>query len=64
MSSRRIVLFEESGEIVFEGVSVLDEKAEEHEHENADSCPPTQRSPQSDSGFFPVIPRAKGERAA
>ncbi|HEY8074606.1 MAG TPA: hypothetical protein VIF62_10855 [Labilithrix sp.] len=66
MSSRRIVLFEQTGEIVFEGVSVLDEKPmeqAEREDDDADACPPTQRSPQS-SGFFAVIPRAKGERAA
>jgi len=63
MSSRRIVLFESSGEIVFEGVSVLDEETQ-HEDADAASCPPTQRPPPSDSGFFPVIPRAKGERAA
>ena len=63
MSSRRIVLFEQSGEIVFEGVSVLDEKPEPRVADDADACPPTQRSPQS-SGFFSVIPRAKGERAA
>ncbi len=60
MSSRRIVLVEQSGEVVFEGRSVLDEKPA---HDDADACPPTQRSPQS-SGFFSVVPRPKGERAA
>ena len=56
---KRIVLLESSGEVMFEGVSVLGEPAEEE----VDACPPTQRSPQQ-SGFFPAIPKSKGERAA
>lgn len=66
MSCRRIVLLEQSGEIVFEGVSVLgdgEKKRAAEIDDDADACPPTQRSPQS-SGFFAVVPRAKGERAA
>jgi hypothetical protein len=61
MSSRRIVLVESSGEIVFEGESVLAE--EPATEDDADACPPTLRSPQS-SGFFGLLPRSKGERAA
>lgn len=58
---KRIVLLESSGdEVLFEGVSVLTRPAEE---EDADACPPTQRSPQ-ESGFFSTVPKSKGERAA
>jgi hypothetical protein len=63
MSSKRIVLVESSGEIMFEGVSVLARPHEEEEGRDDDACPPTQRSPQ-DSGFFAAVPRSKGQRAA
>jgi hypothetical protein len=59
---RRIVLLESSGEVLFEGISVL-AKAKPAEEDDADACPPTQRSPQQ-SGFFSAAPRSKGERAA
>ena len=58
---KRIVLLESSGEVLFEGVSVL-AKANPAP-EDADACPPTQRSPQ-ESGFFAKAPKSKGERAA
>jgi hypothetical protein len=58
---KRIVLLEPNGDLLFEGVSVLDatpKKGAETEAEvDAEPCPPTLRSvapppPPSDSGFF------------
>jgi len=66
---KRIVLVEATGEVVFEGVSVLESAPppppHEQEAEDAEPCPPTKRSPTpSESGFFAAVPRSKGERAA
>ncbi|MBX3187141.1 MAG: hypothetical protein KF819_09005 [Labilithrix sp.] len=57
--SKRIVLVDPSGDVLFSGVSVArDESPDVDGEEDLEPCPETMRSAKLESGLFPAVKRS------
>jgi hypothetical protein len=59
--SKRIILVDSSGDVLFSGVSIA--QIAEAARAPEDRCPETKRSANSESGLFPAAPRVKRSSA-